>query len=668
MNREILNPAGMTGCLLALAFVSGCGIEDAATFGEQEQRESAREIVKDAVFHRTDDGEITAVKIIRGRHENPYEMIRVLPELPRLNSLIMINVPLDEEDLKHIGRLENLSMLSLVNARLKPEWLRALGGLDGITWLVLNDNDLGGGLHHLPDMPRVRHLQAAYANLNDDDLKVIGKMSHLENADLSHNAYGDQGLEHLSQLKNVTKLEIRHTNGTAEGMRHLAQMPLEKIELPVVREKIDDGWLEAMKDFDSLKHIAPADAGFISLFHNLAGTKITDEGLKYLPGHVIGLDLSGTAITDVGLEHLPAIGAETLERLHLSETAITGSGFSHLTKLADLRDLRLEGCRRLKPQTLDTLGEVPKLNRLILKGAKINGEHLEHLRLPQGFYSLNLQRTRLTDAEMKKLSLKNLQSIILRGTCVTDQTVADLKFAGVEVSGRDQEPRLEEQDVVRELWQAGVDLYFNDAGYVERANFDTSESITAEAIRQLPRLSQLEAIYMSYITIPSEAWQPLAELRNVDHLRLAASNVSDHDLVHVGKLKSIRRLDISRTNLTGDGFGHLDDLDQLAEIDAWKSPVTDEGLKQLPRLPALTELDLDDTEISDAGLEHLPDLPVLEDLDLEDTAVTDDGLPHLAKFQSLKTLKLPYRISDEALADLQRQLPNAKIARDTDCH
>eukprot|EP00913_Durusdinium_trenchii_P023352 g21930.t1 len=90
---------------------------------------------------------------------------------------------------------------------------------------------------------------------------------------------------------------------------------------------------------------------------DLAGTKITDEGLKYLEKlkSVDDLDLNNTAITDAGLEHLK--GLSSLSKLDLGDTAVTDAGLKHLHGLKDLKVLNLAGQSKPKeprPRGWDT--------------------------------------------------------------------------------------------------------------------------------------------------------------------------------------------------------------------------------------------------------------------------------------------------------------------------
>lgn len=68
------------------------------------------------------------------------------------------------------------------------------------------------------------------------------------------------------------------------------------------------------------------------LYLNLAGTEITDEGLKHVAGltKLRILNLWGTAVTDAGLGHLA--GLKRLKIVDIDDTYVTGQGVDRLKR------------------------------------------------------------------------------------------------------------------------------------------------------------------------------------------------------------------------------------------------------------------------------------------------------------------------------------------------
>jgi hypothetical protein len=101
-------------------------------------------------------------------------------------------------------------------------------------------------------------------------------------------------------------------------------------------------------------------------FLNLAGTRVTDEGMAYVGElrELHGLSLWRTNVGDKGIAHLR--GLLNLRDLDISETKVTNSGLAHLKDLPHLEAIRLDQtavdddglpllakCRRLKKVSLD---------------------------------------------------------------------------------------------------------------------------------------------------------------------------------------------------------------------------------------------------------------------------------------------------------------------------
>ncbi len=85
---------------------------------------------------------------------------------------------------------------------------------------------------------------------------------------------------------------------------------------------------------DELSKIAPQVYDL-----NLAGTKVSDEGLKALEGmtNLHRLHLEKTAVTDAGLAHLKNLGS--LEYLNLYHTEVSDAGVEQLRPLKKLKNL-----------------------------------------------------------------------------------------------------------------------------------------------------------------------------------------------------------------------------------------------------------------------------------------------------------------------------------------
>ena len=133
---------------------------------------------------------------------------------------------------------------------------------------------------------------------------------------LSSKPIGDSQLTGLQSIPNIIWLNLAGTEITDAGLKQLAGLPLKKL--------------------------------------HLERTKIGDEGVKHLKGatQLTYLNLYGTQVTDAGLEHLKAL--PELEKLYVWKSKVTEAGMAALQKSRP--DLMIIGELKLKP----VVAEPPK--------------------------------------------------------------------------------------------------------------------------------------------------------------------------------------------------------------------------------------------------------------------------------------------------------------------
>lgn len=98
---------------------------------------------------------------------------------------------------------------------------------------------------------------SAARDLSDEDLKSIGKLTHLEFLDLTHTAITDSGLAHLKRLRSLRKIDVSHTQVSDAGLAHLKALP--KLDLLDVRgTKVSRGAVGKLKrERTDLKVLGP---------------------------------------------------------------------------------------------------------------------------------------------------------------------------------------------------------------------------------------------------------------------------------------------------------------------------------------------------------------------------------------------------------------------------
>lgn len=133
----------------------------------------------------------------------------------------------------------------------------------------------------------------------------------------------------------------------------------------------------------------------------LRGTKITDTGLQHVRGltNLTYLGLRETVVTDVGMAHLS--GLMKLEILDLRDTAVGNDGLRPLQGLP-LRSLLLNYCA-VTDAGLETLPELPRLQRIELKHTGVTDAGLKHLQQMTGLRFIGLEYTTTTSKGREQL-------------------------------------------------------------------------------------------------------------------------------------------------------------------------------------------------------------------------------------------------------------------------
>ena len=213
-------------------------------------------------------------------------------------------------------------------------------------------------LRKMPTIPNLRGLDTEHAYVDDEHLKLIGRISGLQRLDLGRAAITDAGLVEIARLKQLRYLNLWQTRVSDTGLRHLAKL-LQMREL------------------------------------GLAYTGVAGLGLKHIAKmrHLKSLVLNGTQVTGPELRHLAKL--KRLQSLHLNSTRITGDELAHLTKL------------RL-------------LHTLTISKTKVSDAHTSSLSKLLPLRHLDIEHTSISDASVQRMSkLKNLRILLMHKTKIT---------------------------------------------------------------------------------------------------------------------------------------------------------------------------------------------------------------------------------------------------------
>lgn len=164
----------------------------------------------------------------------PWHDLTVLSEL---QVLCLADVPIENEDLLHlgdlpllrcliardasritdkglaaIGRLHELRILSLSGSKITDDGLRNLSALTRLEVLELDHAPIRGpGLAHLHPLRNLKLLSLRFTTLRDDGLVYLSSLTSLKRLYFFQTRVTDAGLEHLKPL---TSLEILHLGKT----------------------------------------------------------------------------------------------------------------------------------------------------------------------------------------------------------------------------------------------------------------------------------------------------------------------------------------------------------------------------------------------------------------------------------------------------------------------
>lgn len=149
---------------------------------------------------------------------------------------------------------------------------------------------------------------------------------------LYHSGIDDDGLRHLSRLQHVETVDLGNTAITDVGLSHVGRM-----------------------------------TGLVNV--NLGGcTAITDAGLQHIAQlpDVKKLNLGHTNLTDIGLGYFAT--TRTLEELDVLACGVTDAGVGALVALPRLRKLFINRCTSLTPAVLPHLARLAPLKQVTLSG------------------------------------------------------------------------------------------------------------------------------------------------------------------------------------------------------------------------------------------------------------------------------------------------------------
>jgi hypothetical protein len=222
------------------------------------------------------------------------------------------------------------------------------------------------------------------------------------------------------------------------------------------------------------------------------------------------------------------------------------------------------------------------------------------------------------------------------------------------------------------LSDLSIDFPVTDAGVAHLANLrglrsleiSNASGLTDESLRILSRLPRLEALRLFGCQFTDHGLAHLSAMRQLKLLNLNElhnekrdSGFTSDGVAQLSKLSNLEALSLSfpTTQSVADGIGQLAALKRLRMIDLIIPTIADADVRFLPSLPELEEINLARTNISGTCLQDLGGLRKLRVLLISNTRVSDETIPYLVKLPALEAIYVSRTsITLEALEQFQR--------------
>ena len=472
-------------------------------------------------------------------------------------------------DLSCLSKLQpdDVQYLDLANSDIDNNSLRHVGRLTGLRILNLNYTKItDAGIEHLSRLKKLRVIWLSAFGVHekgfgvgDKAMKVLATLPRLEWIDLRLSKVGDVGLAELAKLKSLRYLGLAGTKITDAGLVHLKRLPhLRFLTLDGRGEKskITD---EGLKIVGGLRELWRLD---------LNATKVTDKGLVHLRGltRLKWLCIDDTKVTEAGLKHLKPLTSLEHLRLYIN---ITDEGAGHLAKVPSLRHLNCH--LQVSNQGLAELAKLPHLESLDLAWeSTVTDAGLRHLAGKKSLKWLHIQGPPITDAGLARLTgLDNLEYLTLSGTHIAGDGLKHLKnLAKLRI------------------------LHFD----LRRRDFNSER----DGLRHLRELSQVKDLRLAGPGLTNSDLAHLSGLVQLEDLSISDLHLDDTGAFHLAGLVSLKRLELSDGVLTDVGLRHLGNLADLEYLNL-HGHFSDEGLNHLKKLKSLQSVYLSSPYLTEAG-------------------------------------------------------------------
>lgn len=248
-----------------------------------------------------------------------------LSKMPWLYNLEVRGVDFTGDHLRNLGSGWNLRSLSLDGVTATPAALNLFGYLEELH--VNGDETFGHDFVFLDCLTRLDALGIRFSGLTQAGLPEIIRRVHLSMVDIAYNNGIGPDLSALGDNEPMRYLDV---SGTGADETTIATLTGNK-ELSILlmqRTDVNDRGLEALRDLPQITHL------------NLAGTKITDVGLRTIVEALPELRTLDIRATDVTVEGAKVLSnLEHMWRLGLSDPLLTVDFTKHMRDEGSVTEL-----------------------------------------------------------------------------------------------------------------------------------------------------------------------------------------------------------------------------------------------------------------------------------------------------------------------------------------
>jgi Leucine-rich repeat (LRR) protein len=302
--------------------------------------------------------------------------------LTALHTLRLDGLRSGDQRLRPLRSVPALASLALPGAVLQSTGVEALGGLRGLRTLLLDGAQLpSGGLRALFALTRLERLRLSEIEIPEIDLTGIGELVALQSLMLDETSTSIDTIEPLRTLPALEELDLSgHELGGMLGV--LGELP-DLQQLGLHGCALTDTDVTVLRQLRKLRFVAlggnrigDSAVGVLTNLQelrelNLSDTEVTDNGCAAIARlvHLHSLDLRGVRLTGARLGEFGAL-------TELSYLRLTGVASQHGPQFAALTGLRTLVLDHVEVDvwTARAIGRLPSLRRLELIGVWLSEE------------------------------------------------------------------------------------------------------------------------------------------------------------------------------------------------------------------------------------------------------------------------------------------------------